>query len=94
MSESLNLLLNTFISKITVSYVYKWPFELHWQQVPVKLAFSMTINKSQGWNSGNKPSPVFFMDLCGSIKLIGTGCSFGIRGGDHIVYKMSYLGLR
>ena len=43
----------TFIPRITVSTnAEQLAFELHRRQFPVRLAFSMTINKSQGQSLG------------------------------------------
>jgi ATP-dependent DNA helicase PIF1 len=41
-----------FIPQITLTSMDELPFELHRRQFPVRLAFAMTINKSQGQSLG------------------------------------------
>jgi ATP-dependent DNA helicase PIF1 len=60
-----NVCKRVFIPRIIMSpFETDWPFVLHRRQFPVRVAFAMIINKSQGQTLNNVgvylPSPVFY----------------------------------
>jgi ATP-dependent DNA helicase PIF1 len=77
-----------FIPRIIMSpSETNWPFVLHRRQFPVRVAFAMTINKSQGQTLDNVgvylPSPVFYHgQLYVTISRVTSSVNIKIFGGQ------------